>query len=523
MNTPIKLRRYHAPIWDEPVVMQMGAPGRRGFLPPDLEPAIAEDVPEARDLIPAGMARRMPPRLPEMSEPEVLRHFLHLSQETLGMMGISLFGTCTMKYNPRVNEKLASGPEMAALHPRQDESTLQGVLEILHGFDLMLRELSGMDQFVFQAAGGADAAYTHACVTRAYHAARGQLEQRDEIITTIQSHPCNPATAATAGFKVVTLQLEEDGYPSVEALKAAVSDRTAALMVNNPDDMGVYNPRIKEWIRAVHEAGGLCFYDHANFNGVMSKVRARELGFDACMFMLHKTFGVAKGGGGPAVGAYGCTEELAPFLPTPLVVKTGELYRLDYDRPRSIGKVREFLGNVQQVVKAYAWTRAMGAEGIAEASDLSVLANNYMEKGLLAIPGIARSHPEQTTHRMEMTRYSLGPLFEATGVTAVDVQNRMVDYGVDAFWLSHEPWIVPQPFTPEAGEMWSKEDIDTWIAVLARVCEEARTDPDLVRTAPHNQAIHQLDPAPLEDPKRWAMTWRAHLRKNGGVVGGAGG
>eukprot|EP01037_Dinobryon_pediforme_P043707 gene43707-54935_t len=174
-----------------------------------------------------------------------------------------------------------------------------------------------MDQFVFQAAGGADAAYTHACVTRAWLASRGELGKRDEIITSLQAHPCNPATAATAGFKIITLPIEEDGYPSLDALKAAVSDRTAALMINNPDDMGIYNPQIKEWVRIVHEAGGLCFYDHANFNGVMGRLRARELGFDACMYMLHKTFGAPKGGGGPAGGAYGCSAELAPLLPQP--------------------------------------------------------------------------------------------------------------------------------------------------------------------------------------------------------------
>ena len=196
---------------------------------------------------------------------------------------------------------------------------MQGVLEIVYGLDLILRELSGMDQFVFQAGGGADAAYTHACVTRAYHASRGELEQRNEVITSIQAHPCNAATAAAAGFNVITLPLEEGGYPSLDALRAAVSNRTAALMVPNPDDMGIYNPDIVEWVDTVHAAGGLCFYDHANFNGVMSKVRARQLGFDACMFMLHKTFGAPKGGGGPAVGAYGCSAELAPFLPGPIV------------------------------------------------------------------------------------------------------------------------------------------------------------------------------------------------------------
>ena len=295
MNT--KLRRYHAAVWDEPVVMEMGVAGRRGCHFP------IDDDNTTADFVPESMRRQSAPLLPEMSEPDVLRHFLHLSQETLGMMGISLFGTCTMKYNPRMTEGLAAQPWVADTHPKQAPSTLQGSLEIIYRLHEQLCELSGMDQFTFQPAGGADAAYTHACITRAYHASRGELDQRNQIITSIQAHPCNPATSAAAGFEVVTLMLEDDGYPSVEALKAAVSDRTAALMINNPDDMGIYNPHIKEWVEIVHDAGGLCFYDHANFNGVMSKIRARELGFDACMFMLHKTFGVGKGGGGPAVGA----------------------------------------------------------------------------------------------------------------------------------------------------------------------------------------------------------------------------
>ena len=179
---------------------------------------------------------------------------------------------------------------------------------MVYRLDLALRELSGMDRFVFQPGGGADASYLQACITRAYHDARGELSKRDEVITTIQAHPCNSATAAAAGFKVITLPLEEKGYPSLAALQSALSERTAALFVNNPDDMGIYNPEITDWVDAVHGVGGLCFYDHANFNGVMGKIRAAELGFDACMFMLHKTFGAPKGGGGPAVGAYGCSE-----------------------------------------------------------------------------------------------------------------------------------------------------------------------------------------------------------------------
>jgi glycine dehydrogenase subunit 2 len=424
-----------------------------------------------------------------------------------------------MKYNPRVNEIVTKLPIVAEIHPHQDPATLQGILEVIHRFDLILRELSGMDRFVFQAGGGADASYLHAAVTRAYHASRGELGKRTEVITSAQAHPCNPATAAAAGFDVITLPLEEEGYPSVEALRAAVSDRTAALMINNPDDMGIYNPNIKEWVQIVHEAGGLCFYDHANFNGVMSRIRAAELGFDACMFMLHKTFGGPKAGGGPAVGAYGCRSELERFLPGPLVVKDDDGYHLEEGGPESIGRVREYLGNVPLVVRAYSWSRAMGADGIREAADLSMLANNYMEKRLLAIPGVTKAYPLLTEHRMEMTRYSLGELTEETGVTTLDVQNRMVDFGVDAFWLSHEPWIVPEPFTPEAGEMWSLEDIDYWIDVIAHVCEEARTHPETVKTAPHNQAIHQIDGTHLNDPDKWATTWRAYLRKHGGTAG----
>ncbi|OON64527.1 glycine dehydrogenase subunit 2 [Massilia sp. KIM] len=512
MSTPLK--EYHAPVWNEPVIMEMGYPGRRGLVFPQAEPAIAGMVGGAHEQVPPAMRRRHKPALPELSEPEVLYHYLRLSQQTLGMMNVSLFGTCTMKYNAQINEAMAWRPEITHLHPYQDESTMQGALEIVHGMDLILRELSGMDQFVFQAGGGADAAYISCAVTRAYHAARGELGQRNEIITTIQTHPSSAATAAAAGFKVITLMIDDNGYPSLDALKAALSPRTAALMVNNPDDMGVYNPEIKEWVRLVHEAGGLCFYDHANFNGVMTRIRARELGFDACMFMLHKTFGAPKSGvGGPAVGAYGCSAELAPFLPKPVVAFDGEHYRLDYDRPQSIGKIREFWGNVQVILKAYAWARSMGAEGMAQAADISVLANNYMERGLLAIRGVTRSHPGHTSPRLEMTRYSLQQLKDDTGVDVHDVQNRMTDFGIDAMWSSHHPWLIPEPFTPEAGEMYGKEALDKWIAVLARISEEAYSDPELVRTAPHNQAVHRLKTHALDDPARWAMTWRAYQRK----------
>lgn len=517
-TTPKKLPEVHQARWNEPVVLTMGAPGRRGavFGPP--EASVAQQVGAPAALVPAALRRRSPPALPEMTEHETLRHYLHLSQMVHGMMGVNLFGTCTMKYNPRLATQLALRPEIAAIHPLQPAETMQGLLAIVHGFDLILRGLSGMDQFGFQAAGGAAAAYTHACVTRAWFAHRGELEQRREVISTIQTHPCNQATAATAGFDVITLPLEANGYPSLEAFKAALSPRTAAIMVNNPDDMGIYNPEMAEWVRLAKQVGALAFYDHANFNGVMGKIRARDLGFDACMFMLHKTFGGPKAGGGPAVGAYGCSAALAPFLPKPVVVHdamTGA-YRLESDRPLSLGKVREFFGNIPVVLYAYAWARGMGAEGIDMASDLAVLANNYMEKHLLAIPGVEKSHPHLTAPRLEMTRYGVGPLKEETGIGIVEIGARMTDFGVDSPWLSHEPWSVPEPFTPEPGELWSKEDIDLWIAALAQACAEARANPEHVRDAPHNAAIHRIQTAGLDDPAQWATTWRAHLKKRAG-------
>ncbi|MDR5700515.1 aminomethyl-transferring glycine dehydrogenase subunit GcvPB [Agromyces aerolatus] len=501
------VRPYHAARWNEPVLFELGGPGRRGTVPP----ASWSDT-DASALVPAALRRSTAPELPELAEPEVQRHYLRLSQETLGMIGISLFGTCTMKYNPRIVERLVSRPYIADVHPLQDPATMQGVLGVIHGLEQQLTALSGMAAFTFQPGGGAAAAFTHACVTRAYHAARGEGAQRTQIITTTQSHPSSPSTAHAAGFEIITLPVEADGYPSVDALRAAVSDRTAALMVNNPDDMGIYNPHITEWVEIVHEAGGLCFYDHANFNGVMTRLRAAELGFDACMFMLHKTFGGAKGGGGPAVGAYGCSAELAPFLPGPRVERSGDAFTL-VEPDGGIGRVREYLGNVPIIVAAHAWITAMGADGMREAADLSVLANNYMEHRLLQVRGVTKAFPQMEMRRLEMTRFSLETVAAETGVTVADIQNRMTDFGIDAFWMSHEPWIVPEPFTPEAGEGWSLEDIDTWIDVLAHVIDEAYENPELVRTAPHNQAVARVDGSGLDDPAHWATTWRSYLRK----------
>ena len=509
------LRDFRAARWDEPIVMELGRPGARGQIFDKPEPEVEAVVGNAEDLVNPAMRRQDRPALPELNEFEVQRHYLHLSQQVLGMMGISLFGTCTMKYNSKTVEQLVSRPEVAETHPLQHVDTLQGTLEIIHEADKILRSLSGMDQFVFQPGGGADAAYTMTALAREYWRERGQLSTRDEVITTVQSHPCNPATAAAAGFKVISLPLGDDGYPAIGALKAAVSDRTALLMTNNPDDMGIYNPEIKEWVRIVKEAGGLCFYDHANFNGVMGKLSARELGFDACMFMLHKTFGGPKGGGGPAVGAFGCREELVRFLPGPIVAERNGRYELDGAGPMSCGKIREFFGNVPIIIRAYAWARCMGAAGIDLASDISVVANNYMDKKLSEIQGLEKSHPKLKKWRMEMTRWSLGPMYRDTGVGTVAAANRMADFGIDPWWMSHEPWVVEEPFTPEAGELWAKDDLDQWITAMQDISLDAYDDPEFLLTCPHNQPISKVEGDWMEDPDSWAMTWRAYLRKHG--------
>jgi len=510
----VKLRNYRAPQYDEPLIMEMGVPGRRGIMVPPAGAKIDASVPSLEELLSPRARRQTPPAIPEIDQYHVLMHFLRLSQMTLGMeTGIDIGeGTCTMKYSPKVNEALTRMPQMIDLHPLQPEETLQGILQIIWELESYLKAISGMDAFTFQTGGGAHATYVNACITRKYHQERGELNQRNEVITTQFTHPCNAATPSTAGFKVIILPLK-NGYPDIEALKAAVSERTAAIHMTNPEDTGIFNPRVEEFTKIVHDAGGLCFYDQANANGLMGIARAREAGFDACHFNLHKTFSSPHGCEGPAAGAYGCSEKLIPYLPAPVVVKQGDKYHLDYDRPQSIGKVRSFYGNLSVIVKAYAWIRSMGPEGLRTASEISVLNNQYLDHLLMQIDGITRPYAEGKP-RFEQIRYSMEKLKEETGFGSHEIQDRMVDFGIQSYWLSHHPYVVPEPFTPEPCETYSKEDIEYWAAVIARACQEARETPEVIRQAPHNQPIsHVKDFDQAEDPDRWAITYRAYRKK----------
>jgi glycine dehydrogenase subunit 2 len=515
----LNLRRFHQARWDEPIIFELGCEGQRGILVPEVEDEIKEAVGRPAGTrqpwvaLPDQMRRKSAPRLPEMSQPQVLRHYVRLSQENLGTdLNIDVGqGTCTMKYSPKINDQLAASPKVADLHPWQDEETVQGILELMHRFEQILKEISGMDRFSLQPAAGSAAIYTNVSIIRAYHESRGEGGQRDEIITTIFSHPSNAACAQTAGFKIITLYPDEDGYPDLEALKAAVSERTAGLMITNPEDTGIYNPRISEFVQIVHEAGGLCSYDQANANGILGITRAREAGFDLCHFNLHKTFSTPHGCGGPGGGVCGTSQELSRFLPVPMVEFDGERYILDYDRPESIGKVGPFYGNATVILKAYAWVMSLGAKGLREVAEIAVLNNNYLLTKMQQIQGV--SAPYATgKRRIEQVRYSWERLSEETGVHSEELGLRAADFGVH-YWTSHHPFVVPEPCTLEPTESYAKEELDEYLDIMAHVAEEAYTDPEVVKTAPHNSTIHTIDHTPFDDPAQWATTWRAYRRK----------
>ena len=508
------LRRFHQARWDEQVIFELSRPGQRGILVPEPEPEMEAAAGDVLALLPESMRRKEPPRLPELAQPQVLRHYLRLSQENLGAdLNIDVGqGTCTMKYSPKINDQLARSPKVADLHPLQDEETVQGILEIMYRFEQILKEISGMDRFSLQPRAGSAGIYANASIIRAWHAARGEAGQREEIITTIFSHPSDAACARTAGFKVITLYPGTDGYPDVEALKAALSPRTAGLMITNPEDTGIYNPRIREFVELVHESGGLCAYDQANANGILGITRAGDAGFDLCQFNLHKTFSTPHGCGGPAVGAIGVARPLVDFLPVPLVDWDGTRYRLDYHRPRSIGKVNAFYGVPSVVVKAYAWVMNLGADGLREVAEVAVLNNNYLLKKMLQIPGVSAPYAEGKS-RIEQVRYSWKGLTDETGVHSEQIGLRAADFGVH-YWTSHHPYIVPEPCTLEPTESYSRAELDEYAAILAHVAGEARENPGIVNSAPHNSTVHTIDHSVFDDPGKWAVTWRAYLRKH---------
>lgn len=513
MNKKARLRNFHEAKWDEPIIFDLSTPGQRGILLPKLDEELSQNI---DDIVPENMLRRKKPALPELSQPQVLRHFLRLSQETIGQdINIDIgLGTCTMKYSPKINEQFIRSHKFSEVHPYQDEKSIQGTLEIMYKMEEFLKSISGMDAFSFQPAGGAQAVYSNASILKKYFIDKGEAEQRDEIITTTFSHPVNAASPHTKGFKVITLMPDsETGYPSVEALKAALSDRTAGLFITNPEDTGIFNPAIKEMTDLVHQAGGLCIGDIADANGLFGIVRASEQGYDMCHYNLHKAFSSPHGSMGPGCGAQGVKEFLKKYLPVPAVRFDGESYSLDYDKPDSIGKVRKFYGVIAAVIRAYAWIMSIGEDGLREVSELSILNNNYLMKRVLEeVRGISAPYSEGK-YRMEQVRYSWGKLKDDTGLGSDEIERRMTDYGVQEYYQSHPPYLVREPFTPEPNETYSKDEIDEYAEILKKVSEEAYENPELVKTAPHNAPISLINQSSITDPEKLIVTWRVYKQK----------
>lgn len=506
---------FHEAKWDEPIIYELSKPGERGVLAPRAERKVAETVGDGVSVLPASLRRKGSVNLPELSQSRVLRHYMRLSQETLGAdVNIEIGqGTCTMKYSPKVNEQLARG--IADLHPLQAVETVQGILEIFHETDRYLREISGMSRFTFQPGGGSQGLFAMASIVKAYMASRGETE-RDEFITTIYSHPSDAAAPALRGYKIIYLQPNpETGIPDLEAFKAACTHRTAGFIQANPEDTGLYNRHIAEFVKYAHEMGALCCYDQANGNAVLGVVRAKETGFDMCHFNLHKTFSTPHGCGGPACGATGVRAGLEEFLPAPLVECENGKYFFDdsfENKEYGLHKVRSFYGVAPVVFKTYCWIRSMGPNGLYQVTKTAVLNNNYLFKKMLEIPGISAYYIDGKNQRVEQCRYSMEKIYQDTGVSTTDIQRRMMDFGMH-YWTSHHPFFLPEPITLEPTETPSKEDIDEYVNTLRHIFRECYDNPEYVKSAPHSSTIHQVDESVMDDPEKWATSWKVYLRK----------
>jgi glycine dehydrogenase subunit 2 len=460
----------------------MSVPGRKAYSLPVC------DVPEkdAAGMIPAEFLREKSPELPEVSEVDAVRHFTGLSRLNHGVdSGFYPLGSCTMKYNPKVNEDVAKYGGFSRVHPYQSGKTVQGCLELLYTMDKMLAEIAGMERVSLQPAAGAHGELTGLMIIKAYHEHRGDTKRR-KIVVPDSSHGTNPASAAVAGFDVVEVKSDESGGVDLEALKAAMSDEVAGLMLTNPSTLGLFEKNILEISEIVHRAGGLLYYDGANMNAIMGITRPGDMGFDVVHLNLHKTFSTPHGGGGPGSGPVGVKKDLIPFLPGPVIEQTGNEYFLDYDRPLSIGKIRSFYGNFAVAVKAFAYIRSLGAEGLREASENAVLNANYIRAGLqnfYSLPYDGACMHEVVFSVQKQTGF---------GVSALDIAKRLIDFGYHPPTI-YFPLIVKEALMIEPTETESKETLDAFVEAMKQIAKEAETNPEIVKSAPHNTAVLRLD------------------------------
>jgi glycine dehydrogenase subunit 2 len=466
-----------------PLIFERSTPGRRGYRLPEL------DVPETpiEELIPQEYLRSEAPGLPEVSEPEVVRHYTQLSRLNHGVdVGFYPLGSCTMKYNPRVHEDVVGLPGLSAIHPYQPQETVQGALELIYNLSEHLAAIAGLAQASLQPAAGAHGELAGLMVIKAYHNHRGE-GHRTEMIVPDSAHGTNPASCAMVGYKVVEVPSNERGGVDVEALKKLVGPNTAGLMLTNPNTLGLFDENICQIAEIVHEAGGLLYYDGANANAIMGIVRPGDTGFDVVHFNLHKTFSTPHGGGGPGAGPIVVSEKLAPFLPGPVVEKDGDEYRLVMPE-HSIGRVRSFYGNFLVYAKAYAYILSHGPQGLREVSETAVLNANYMMnrlKDLYELP-----YDRTCMHEFVLS----GSWMKKHGVRTLDLAKRLSDYGYHAPTV-YFPLIVDEAIMIEPTETEAKSTLDQFIEVMGRIAEEAKENPELLTSAPHNTPVKRVDEA----------------------------
>ena len=447
------------------------------ILPPcDVEPAAFDE----------SLLRKAPLHLPEISEVDLGRHYTELAKQTHGVNdGFYPLGSCTMKYNPRIDEEAAALPGFTGIHPLQEPESVQGAMEVLYETEQLLKEITGMDAMTFQPAAGAHGEYTGLLLIRSYHLHNGNTE-RNKIIVPDSAHGTNPASASMAGFEVISVKSDENGGVDLDALKAAVGPDTAGLMLTNPNTVGLFDPNILKITEIVHQAGGLCYYDGANLNAVMGHVRPGDLGFDCVHLNLHKTFAAPHGGGGPGSGPGGCKEFLTQFMPAPLVKKEEDHFEF-FVPENSMGRVKSFYGNFLVVVKALTYIRTLGKEGIPEASAGAVLNANYLMKKLSGVYDMA--FDTLCMHEFVMT---LQRQAHEKGVTAMDVAKRLLDFGIHPPTM-YFPLIVHEALMVEPTETESPETLDEAAGIFLKIMEEADTDPESLHQAPHSCPIGRPD------------------------------
>ena len=464
--------------------------GRRAFVAPELD----VDAQPLDELLPARMRRTDPPKLPEISEPEINRHYKRLSTRNFDLdQGFYPLGSCTMKHNPKMHERVAGLPGHARLHPLQDPKRAQGALELMYELQGALGEIAGLPHVHLQPSAGSHGELAGVLLTRAYHEDRG--ETRTKVLTPDTAHGTNPATVTMAGYDVVKVGTNADGGVDIDDLRAKADDQVACLMLTNPSTLGLFDRNIEEIASIVHGVGATLYYDGANLNAVMGISRPGDMGFDIVHYNLHKTFTQPHGGGGPGAGPIAVSDRIEPYLPRPHVVKAQDgSFELDYDRPKSIGRLRGFQGNFGVFVRSYAYILSLGGDGLKEASETAVLNANYL-LARLKEAGIAEYLPV-AYDRLAMHEFVLSgaAMKRELGLKTLDLAKRLLDYGFHPPTV-YFPLLVDEALLIEPTETETKETLDAFADAIADILREAAQDPEIARNAPYTTPVRRLDEA----------------------------